>query len=437
MRNIVRKDDRTLRTFRQAKAYFDQGRQKSQTNYLKQSMNDFLQEYVINQKNIEPEITINSENKVNVEVCSSKIFDLLNRVVDYANHYVSEIKFLENNEPLNEFAHSFWHLILKLFNNCNKAKYLIENLERLEATHFYAKASLLIENILEYLVLVDGLLLVRNQNNNLTQPIDKLKISEITDAIHQLDLKREQVDVFFTDSGQQAITTSLLVMSGLLHGELADGKKTDHDVFLFDESYFEVKSFMEDVDSSLICKTKSLAKILFIDFTQVNKLVFDEFKSLKSIVIDLTHFPSLDDDLLKKIITEAHKRDVWVALVESDLKHKQLGLDKYQTGKIMTLAPQNKVLSSAARDEFQSISDCAMHSVTASYLNMVNEICQEKERIQKVQTSDVVSINALSKVGVFASRQPIIQPNISSSEDMQKISIAQRNCTMSNSNQLS
>ena len=415
LRNIVRKDDRTLRTFRQAKAYLDRGQLKYKSDYITHSMSDFLQEYVVNQKSIDTGKAPQPSHKVAVETCSSNIVVLLKRVVDYTIRFASDIKFIEQNDSLNGFVHSFWHLLQKLFNNCDKAKSLIENLDKLESTHFYAKASLLIENILEYLILIDGLLTLRHQNTNSNiDSINKLKNTEINYATSQLGMKKEQVNVFFTDSGQQAITTSLLVMSGMHHGELSDGKKIDHDVFLFDESYFEVKSFMEDIDFSLRCKTKHNAKILFIDFTKLNNLIFDEFKSLKTIIIDITHFPSLDNDLLKKVIVEAHKKDIWVVLVESNLKHKQLGIDKYQSGQIMTLAPRNKFLPPSAKDEFQTISDYAMHPAIASYFNIVNEICEEKEPVKRIETStmDAAAIKVLPKLGIFASANALTQPDI-------------------------
>lgn len=87
-----------------------------------------------------------------------------------------------------------------------------------------------------------------------------------------------------------------------------------------------------------------------------------------------------------------------ITLVESTLKHGQLGLDKYQIGKIITMEPPGETLLTEAYDFFTPVSNEAIHPLTASYLSMVNAITREKIS-STLPEEDKVSTKALAKIG--------------------------------------
>lgn len=411
IRSVVRKDNLTFTTFHQAKAYIDQAAERSDSrNYLDQAMTNFLKGYVRNG------ITLPLTNKPHlyadhiVQIIESPIINLLQNTLTYVFNFVEKLTFLTMNDPLQSFGHVYLHSLLKLFNNCQEAQFLLTQMTRTEATEFHFQALSLTENILEYLISLDGLQKISAELQQ--QPVNaiaELRTSELTYAKKMLQISSEQLQLFFTDSGQQAITTALLTLSIMLHGPAADGHSYDGDIYLFGSSYYEVAEFIKDCKKDkLTLEMHSLnhAKIVFVDISQIDQLNLKHCTAMKALVIDTTHHPLFDQVALRQIINTAHERGSWVTLVESCLKHAQLGLDKYQIGKIITIAPPGLTLPLVALDLFETVSRDAIHPSAASFLSMVNAICREKQALPVavvpltiVPSKDKVSAQALVNRG--------------------------------------
>ena len=389
LRNSVRKDDRTLNTYRQASAYIDQAATLGLTpeQYLQAAMSNFLAQYIrlgISLSPISAPLTVNTVTvrPEIVQTIASPVINTLKNTLLYAFSFMTDLRFLSIGEPLAAFGHVYYHSLLKLFNCCLEAQSLLANITTTQATVFYSTALLLIENMLEYFISLSGLQQIRAEL--LGQPLDpisQLRTTELTYASRALTIPADRLQLFFTDSGQQAITTALLTLSIMLHGPAADGRSYDNDIHLFGDSYFEVAEFVKDCKKDRVSLEMSdlrKAKIVFIDISQLEKLNLTLCLAMQALVIDTTHHPLFDQALLKQVIHAAHQKGAWVTLVESALKHQQLGLDKYQTGKIITLAPPGKSLSPEAIDLFEAVSTDAIHPSIATYLLMVNAICLEK-----------------------------------------------------------
>lgn len=307
------------------------------------------------------------------------LFALLKNLTQYAVSFVTSFDAYVENSELHHFKQSYWHSLLKLYQHCHDAFDLLNNIDNRELSLAYQEANTHIENILEYLITLDSL----KQMQEKMQGKQNIRLSTLTNtekshAATHFNLTKEQIQVYFTDSGQQAITTTLLAMDYQLFLDEAHTGRGQPNIYNFNESYFELDLFLKDV-GGLKNTNKATSTIAFIDITQLSELDFDEFDSMRALVIDITRQVDLDNEALKKIIADAHERDVWVVLAASCLKNDELGLDKYTTGKIITLAPdQNTKLQSDVTQIFEGISNYGMHSAIASYLQIANEVCGDK-----------------------------------------------------------
>lgn len=386
IRNCVRKDDRTLAAYHTAHAILNRDSQSDQKEYIAKAMFDYSNEYVINLKSPALIKLPISPAKGSGEV-SAPLVQLLIKVYQYAINYALKFEFLEDDRYFKTFAQTYAHKWYKLLSNCIKAEELLNHLGRLEPTHFHAKATLLIENIMEYLIILDGLTQVRHSlNGKINDPVQDLKNSEINSTAVELKLDEKQIDLYFTDNGQMAITTALAVMSNMVH---TLSPSFERDVFLFPGSYYEIEDFFKDIKFTkhtkdtekaaypLFNKDHRRAKVVFIDVTRLWEFKLADFPAMDVLVIDTTHNPNLSQSEIGRIVNELHARNKWVVLVESMLKHRELGIDKYQAGKITTLAPPGQTLNEAvraAKDEFNRVSHAVMHPHVASYLIMVKNI---------------------------------------------------------------
>jgi len=383
IRNIVQKDDRVLTTYRQAELYLNQAYEAGNTNYLEQAMESYLTNYVRDTKSLKTPAGVKKSIPDTVQVYSGCGIDLLKNILRYVDIFISKLDFLEDDEPLDQFAHPYWHSLLKLHNNYTDAVSLLKNIETTEATEFYRDATSLTVNILEYLISLDSLALIRAEllGAPSSRPITTLHDTEVAYTAETLQIPEEKIDIYFADSGQQAITTSLMVLSQMLHGQSPIGKRFDKDIHLFGSSYFEVADFMEDARKGgvdLIQYRLNESKIVFVDVSQLDQLDIDDCDDMQALVIDTTHHPLYDKSLLKTKIKQVQEKNGWVFIAGSSLKHEQLGLDKYTVGKITTIAPENSVLTADAAETLEGISEEAIHPCAASYLQMVNEICRDK-----------------------------------------------------------
>lgn len=323
------------------------------------------------------------------------VFQVLNNIVNYTFGFVNKLMLDDVSSLKKRNNNSFYHHLLKLYKNADKAKYLLDHLERYEISHLYAKSHLLIENLLEYLILIDNLNAVQlSTQGKKSDPITKLAETDKNHAKQVLGLDDSQIDVFFCDSGQQAIITSLLVMEHNFLAAPHDATQTtrsgrlvkahsDATVYIYDQCYYEVHAFFDKVKDMLTTR-RERAKILFIDVISLSKMNIkaeadlQSFPQLKAVVIDMTNKPSIENLILSQTITALLQKGIWVVLATSTIKYEQLFADRYQSGRIQILRPSGVNLSKPMHDELTSISTAAMQPATAAYLQMVNEICGDK-----------------------------------------------------------
>lgn len=418
--NRVRKDNRTLETYRQADAYISAETKtgEGEVGCLTNKVGKFLKEYIVEGKTIDNYNLPKQKAKKTLQTIASPIIDLLKNTLNYARELVSKMTLLDNREPLDDFIHSFYHSLNKLYLNCKEAQYLLDNQGKTHADIFYKKSNLLIENILEYLISLDSLWNIRLAR---IKGDEELLVNEVISSLYQDEIERysdffsitdkSRLHCFFTDSGQQAITATLIVMSVVLNNESADGKYYDNDIHLFGKPYFEVNSFFGDNKNANIINEMTVlekAKIVFIDITQINKISLKDCKAMMALVIDMTHHPELDQELLRRLVEETQSMNKWVVFVRSSLKHEQLGLDKYQSGRIIILLPSSKGMNGtltslkdlfiAVEDQLTPISEYAIHPFTASYFHMTDKISRYQHG------TDFSVAKSIEKYGIMAEK---------------------------------
>src|SRR6185295_18207671 len=108
----------------------------------------------------------------------------------------------------------------------------------------------------------------------------------------------KDAEIYFTDSGQQAITTSLLTMNQQLTGSPNHSAKP---VFVFEHSYYEIDLFLDKV-AALRAFDKKTATIFFTDILCIKNIKLAELPNAKVMVIDITNCPVLDNPQLKQLI---------------------------------------------------------------------------------------------------------------------------------------
>jgi hypothetical protein len=309
---------------------------------------------------------------------SSIIFYILQNLLRYALDFTAKLEPLSEKEMIANFAHSYWHSLSKLYNNCDKALALIAQIEKYQASHLYAKANLLIENILEYLISLDSLELMRNKANAKTMdPVAELRLTEQTYNSSKLNIPQDQINCYFTDNGQQANTASIFAMRAQVYPTEKSKNYSDNNVYVFEQSYYELDSFFNDF-KGLSTPNKQVSNVVFMDIACIGKFDRTQFPQLKSVIIDITHQPNLDNARLKALVQDLYNNGIWVNLTTSSLKHEQLGLDKYQSGRIITIAPKGDAINRDVDDLLSEIDSNAMHPAIASYLSIVNSVYAEK-----------------------------------------------------------
>ena len=395
----MRSEEKQWLSFQDAKVYLDECLLETGSDYIQRAFEKYLNsiieasgvkippkknDYVSKTLNKYRTGYIQKISQSNIRAEEGVLLELLRSIIDYGVRFVERVPHMDQHSP---YLYSLHHCMLKLYNNCNKGLSLLEHFSVLDATHLHAKASLLVENILEYLISLDAICQVINRQSKqlYEDPIEKLYRTEKEFVLEKTKSKND-VDIYFTDNGQQAITMSLVIMNDYLAGESTKKHITDGRVYVFDESYYELESFLSKV-GNFQTRDKRTAKILFIDVMQLSVLKLLDFPNIESVVIDTTNQPNMSDTMLLKLIEELHRRNIFVALVSSTLKHEQLGLDKYQSGRIVMLPPAGKNLSDDLKEQLQMVSDEAMHPLIASYMQMVNEICREKVQAPEVKNA--------------------------------------------------
>ena len=316
----------------------------------------------------------------------SPLFAILQNSLSYATRLACSLDIGEINSSLSN-KQSYLHCQGKLYLYCSSANELLAKIHsgKIEISNAFQQANKLLENIVEYCLLLDNLHAIQStKRKTYTDPTIELCKTESQYVAHSFKLQKENIDIYFTDSGQQAIVTTLLAFDLELLLSKKQNNRVDANFYHFGNSYFEVTSFIDDIGWKLT--TKSNATLTFIDITKLNQFSLKHFKQLKYLVVDVTHQPLFTNEL-KSMVAEVQKEGVIVALVSSCLKHDQLGLDKYTSGKITIIKPPTLKLHEDVNKLFKAVSDDGNTHAVRSYLQMANTICGDKNNLKQDKKS--------------------------------------------------
>lgn len=416
IRSVVRSDDMTLTTYNQALAYLNKAKETEDTDYQEKGLDNFLRQYVLNGASL-PDVSLNNPPTTDMAPHNATLTQMFGNIIQYTHQFVEKLDYLKENEPLGSFAHVYWHSLLKLYNNLHEAQYLLAHRDTQTASAFFKKATLLSENILEYLISLDGLKQCRAKIQG--QPLDPIKTLKDTEAAYaarQFSIDQKKIDCYLMDSGQQANVTTLLVFLNLLHGQ-EERKNYGRELYICENSYYELPLFLKDIrkdGEEYVTNNKAAAKIAFTDISCLHNFNVQDYPAMQGLIIDITHHPHTHHALLKKIVSEARAQGVFIALTESCLKHQQLGLDKYQSGKVMVISPNNDNFKDYTHTEelLADVSKEAEDPCIASYLQMVNEICGDKI-LPPVKADNATPATVMARTGLFstATRNTGVQPD--------------------------
>lgn len=380
----TRSEDLQWRAAFEAQYYLQSEKENKPDVYVKQAFNNYIEYFAI--KNIYkvidpynadfikgPKVTNNNGDVFN----QSPIFAILQNSLSYAIELACCLDVEQTNISL-QFKQSYLHSQGKLYIHCTDAKKLLTkiNSNNIEASKAFQQANILLENIIEYSLLLDNLHAIQaKQLGAYIDPTIKLCKTESKYVSKSFKVKDEAIDIYFTDSGQQAIVTTLLALDLELLLSQEQENRVDACFYNFGNSYFEVTSFIDDIGWQLT--TKANATLTFVDLTNLKEFSFNNFENLKSLVIDVTHQPLFTDEL-KLIVNQAEQNNVITVFVSSCLKHDELGLDKYTAGKITIIKPKDFYLHDEVNALFKSISEDGNTHAVRSYLQMVNDISGDK-----------------------------------------------------------
>lgn len=272
------------------------------------------------------------------------------------------------------FIHSYSKTLVKLITLSKKAIALIESHINYPESHIYNKVLSLVNDMCEHLILMRALIYLMQPKVENNEALTKVKKREINSARAVLQIEPEnQIDLFFTDNGQQALTASLAAMCKQVNDS---NQIANHKVYLSSKCYYELESYMKSNLKIKLLSTSDYAEFIYIDIRNIKDNV--PTPSAKAVIIDSTHQPLLTTPGLSQFVQDLLNRGVWVVIVSSMLKHEQLGMDKFQAGKLMLLSPPGKQLNEDIRNSLESITNNAMHPIVSVYFQMMNKICRDK-----------------------------------------------------------
>lgn len=280
------------------------------------------------------------------------------------------------------FHRSYYIALVKLYKNCHKAAALLEKCHEFPASLFYIKSILLVENIIEYLILLDSL-------NHLfavdlkDKKIDEWRESERAYYAEIAEMPAENLSVYFTAGGEQALVTSLVSIQQQLSQDKTK-KDPGHDaIYISPSVYYELEIFLKkDIKLNIIRKTSSKSSIAILDIQDVEKYltVLDNKTLHNYFIVDITHAPFSNKNTLKEFSQWCQENHKYLVLVSSMLKHEELGMDRCQLGKMIFYKPDKNGLEKNIIDELMSIEREAIHPLMASFQGVINGITAEKPK---------------------------------------------------------
>ncbi len=297
---------------------------------------------------------------------------LLNNVLKYTFDFLKGAQRIAATTTL---PYSYLYHVGKLVKQGLKGKEWLEEHTHYLSSHVYAKTLLLIESMMEHLVSLHTILLQHDKpdvnDKTHVRTLEQVEADYVKNSLHTGALA---VEAYFTDNGQQALTTSLLSM--IMQVQAQPLPK----LYVYGKCYFEFFNNLKENLEIAVHSTVNNAGIICADIREITTFTADIHKmnQAKAVMIDCTHNPCLTDNQVEPAVNALLEKGCFVLLVGSMLKHEQLGLDKFQNGKVVVISPAGKRLAPNVKDELRSISDQSMHPVAAAYFTMINTICQEK-----------------------------------------------------------
>lgn len=354
-------------------ACFDAHQCRQQSSQKTKAFSNYLEKVVKRQENLKSVIKSNiyiGNNKENSEVQKGVIVKVLENVLYHVHTKIDTF-----SVPTEEttWLHSYWHALNKLSNKCTNANELLAQKNTLGASEFYKQATALVDDILEYFFILDAINIVQLSKQEQQSLVTNLKRQQKTMLYQALGCSEENTDIYYADSGQQAIIANLLAMDMQLIQDRNKEGKDENTIYLFERSYYEIDLFLQTTNLSTT-KIQKDAHTVLVDIRDIDKFIVDDFSQLKTVTIDITHNVCLTNTKLIKLVNALHEKGVWVSLVNSSLKHEQLGLDKIQSGRISIIKPDSKKLSDNVQNELSSISGEAMHPLMASFFYAISSI---------------------------------------------------------------
>lgn len=372
IQSAVSSDRKTLNTFNQAYAYISK---YGQTSSILSAVKMFLTDYILQEKELDLPDSKTESSLIKSQ--PKEVMCLLQNCISYAKEMALDLSFDPNNMA---FQHSFLHAYQKLFKNVDESITLLNNADSLCADEIFYRATRYIENMIEYCLLLNAFDYPNKlEESPVYDPVEILRERETRYCCRHLGINPKQLNLFFTDSGQQAINLPMLS-----YGHIYKNSENDKAcVQLLGTTYFEISSFFDDIKKDNVpTKTDNndKTKVLVLDISQIDSLKIKDYPNLAVCLIDLTHFPDVNNPILKEKVRLLLGKNVTCVLSASLLKHEQLGQDKYQSGRFFLISPDNEESQPSLEtlDEFQSVSDEAMNPYLASALNMFAQISNVK-----------------------------------------------------------
>jgi len=168
------------------------------------------------------------------------------------------------------------------------------------------------------------------------------------------------------DADQQALTYLDYLVSAK---DIDEVEKADYVTLHAKHDLFDKQIILTDASPALTIYPEK--DKLDIDLVQYFNMLAPD----ASIIVDVTNV-YLFGEKLKALISEWKKsRNKYIILASSLLKHEQLGLDKYQAGRIIALCPDNLSQETVmVIDELANVSNESFNSLSHSYLNLLQDL---------------------------------------------------------------
>ncbi len=358
------------------------------------AMTAYLSEFVIEEKilPLPPEYQSDS----GLTALPKEALDTLTQVINYAKKFSAALVFPTH------FQQSYLWAFKKLMQNCCEGMAMINKEEVVTSDEFYLRAIRCIENVIEHLLVLQCFITQNNGLNNSCNSIDKLAEREKLFCQQKLKVADKPVQIYFTDSGQQALIVPLMIFGHSLT-TVEDNFSCVH---LHGKTYFELNSFLADIKKE---KTKSIAlapnnsaNIVVVDVSEIDKFDANKFPEMKYCLIDITHAPDMSPIAVKENVKALLERECQVIISCSNLKHEQLGQDKFQSGKIMVISSSNNNTPGAdLLEELSAVSKEAMSPVLADCFNLFHDIGRESDAEVTKPRERSTANKRVSNTGMF------------------------------------